>query len=167
MDAKPEAENRGSAGPRAIGAIAAKLTAPRLGRKGFVPAALRAAWAEIVGPALAAECLPQRIGFARGVQTGGVLHLRVASGAVALRIQHLEPQIRERVNGHFGYAAIARIRIDQGPLPGAVRKPRPAPAVPLSPDQRAKLGELLQPVQDAQLRAALDRLGRRLAGGWR
>ena len=155
---------RGAGAPRPIGALAAKLMAKPLGKRGFAAASLAAAWPTIVGEALAGGTLPRRVVFARGARTGGVLHLRVASGALALQLQHIEPLILERINVHFGYAAVSRLTLTQGPVPRPARPRRPAPA-PVG-EIEASLKDRIATLPDADLRAALEGLGRRLAGGW-
>ncbi len=45
---------------------------------------------------------------------GGVLTIKV-EGAMALELQHLAPQIIERLNSYYGYPAIGKLNIIQGP----------------------------------------------------
>lgn len=142
---------------RAVGADIDRVTGPIRKRRGFFEAGLFAEWPSIVGEELAAECAPLRV--ARGPEgVGGTLHIRVG-GPLALELQHLEPQVVERINGYFGYRAIGALRFHQGPLPKRekpVTRPRPVPA----PEDVATLQAQLAGVADDDLRAALDRLGR-------
>ncbi len=165
MNGKPSPPRREFGSPRAIGALTAKLVAKPLGKRGFAAASLVAGWPAIVGETLASGTLPLRVAFARGARTQGVLHLRVASGALALQLQHLEPLILERVNVHFGHAAVSRLALTQGPVPRrAVRRPAaPPPEAPLD----AALAQRIEAVPDAELRDALAGLGRLLAGARR
>jgi len=153
--------------PRAIGELVGRLVAKPLGKRGFAAAELAAAWPAIAGPALADSTLPLRVAFARGAREGGTLHLRVASGAVALQLQHLGPLILERVNGHYGYAAVARLALVQGPVP---RRAAPSSAAVSRDAAKGELDRALAgavaAVPDPELRAALDGLGRTLAGRW-
>jgi len=151
-------------GLRTIGEVTGRIVAKPLGKRGFAAAGLAAGWPMIVGEALARGTLPLRVVFARGERTGGILHLRVASGALALQVQHLGPLLIERVNTHFGYAAVARLALTQGPVP---RSPPPRRA-PLPPAGQvdAQLARRIEALPDQELRSALDSLGRRLAGGW-
>lgn len=161
---RPDDERSGRATPRPIGEISGRIVAKPLGKRGFASAALAADWPAIVGTVLGEQTLPLRIVFPRGERNQGVLHLRVASGAFALQLQHLEPQIIQRVNGHFGYAAVARLAIVQGPIPRRkpARKPAPPPEAELDPG----LAQRIDAVTDDALRDALRGLGRRLAAGW-
>jgi len=85
------------------------LTRKVFRERGFHQASILTNWSEIVGQELAAKCCPEKI------SREGVLTLRV-DGPVALEIQHLEPQLLERIATHFGYRAVVRISIRQGPL---------------------------------------------------
>jgi hypothetical protein len=158
-------DRSGRATPRPIGEIAGKLVAKPLGKRGFAAATLAADWPAIVGPALSEHTLPLRVVFPRGARNQGVLHLRVASGAFALQLQHLEPLIIERVNGHFGYAAVARLALAQGPVPRRRPAAAPTPTVPPAAID-AGLAKQIENVADQDLRDALAGLGRRLAAGW-
>lgn len=156
-------ERRGGAGPRAIAQTVARITAGPLGRRGLAQAALVAGWAEIVGRELADVSLPLAISFSAGARAGGTLRVRVASGAAALEMQHRERQVLERINGHFGYAAVARLAITQGPLPRGRSRRAAIPAREPSPAAQAALEKQVETVADPELRIALYRLGRRLA----
>lgn len=142
-------------GLRAAGEEAARVTAPIRRKRGLAEAALISEWGAIIGPALAAQCVPLRL--VRGTD-GGTLHIRTG-GALALELQHLEPQVIERINGYFGYRAISRIALHQGPIDAGRAKPRRA-AMPPSPEDATALAARLDSVADEGLRQALDQLGR-------
>ena len=146
-------------GMRILAATLPAVARRALGQRGFAEGGLIAEWPSIVGEAIATRCHPTR---ARPVRTGrnseGTVTLRVEPG-FALELQHLEPQIIERINGHYGYAAITRLILHQGPL-GAPRRPRPLPPRPLSAAEEAELRQRVAPVEDDALRGALERLGR-------
>jgi hypothetical protein len=155
-------DKRGGAGPRAIAETVVRLTRRSLGKRGFSDAALIAEWPLVVGAGLGGTTLPVRIVFPRGERSGGVLHLRTSSGAMATQLQHLAPLVLQRINGYFGYAAVARLAISQGPLPARpVRRP-PGPAVADAAAER-QLERLLAGVDDPELKAVLASLGRHLA----
>jgi hypothetical protein len=137
-----------------------KVTRRTLGRHGLAEGGLVADWAAIVGETIAERSLPLRLSFTGGERREGTLHVRV-SGALALELQHLEPQVLERINGYFGYRAVGRLRIHQGPvpMPAAARRP---PAAALSAEAEAEIGGLLSAVEDDGLREALRGLGRSL-----
>jgi hypothetical protein len=92
-----------------------------LGGRGFAEAGLITEWAAVVGADIARMSRPLQLAFPRGERKGGVLTI-ACSGAAALELQHLKPQILDRVNTHFGYGAIGEIRFKQGEAPLAGRR---------------------------------------------
>ena len=146
-------------GPRALAGILNKVTRPIFGKRGFAGGAVVTEWPTIVGPRLAAHTVPERIAFQGGGRDRGVLHLRVDSGALATELQHLEPQLLERINGYFGYRSVERLRIIHGPLPPAEAPLKPAPRA-LDQSEEKDLADRLSGIDDDDLRAALDALGR-------
>jgi hypothetical protein len=67
----------------------------------------------------------------------------------------------ERINGYFGYRAVARLKIRQGPVPR--RRARPMAAAPDPADGRA-VDLAVADITDPQLKAALAGFGRALHG---
>ena len=143
-----------------LAATLPRVTRRTLGRHGLAEGGLIADWTAIVGAMIAERSLPLRLSFAGGERREGTLHVRV-SGALALELQHLEPQILERINGYFGYRAVGRLRIHQGPVP-IERRDRREPPPPLGPEAEAEIGTLVAAVDDEGLRQALRDLGRSL-----
>lgn len=157
---------------RTVGETAARLTRPLFQRRGLADGALARDWHLIVGEMLAKASWPEKIAFPKGQRTGGTLHLKLAHGSLALELQHLEPLVLERVNGYFGYAAVSRIRMVQGPLPAPLeeRPSRYHEPPELSTEDEDTLRRRTAEVADPELRQALERLGRavgrrRLSGG--
>jgi hypothetical protein len=147
---RPGLRAAGASLPRVVGPIVAK-------HGGGVLARLKAEWAAIVGPELAAACWPEALG------RGGTLKLRVTP-MKALEIQHRAPLLTERINLYFGREAVIRLALVQGalPLPEATL-PRDL-ARPLAAPEAAVLGRQLAEIDDPELRQALDRLGRAVIG---
>ena len=141
---------------KSLGSAASKVAAPVLGRRGFGEAQMVLAWASVVGDGLAGETQPVKLSFGRGERANGTLHLRVTSGA-ALAVKHLEPLLIERVNAFFGYRAVGRLALRQGPLP--VKPPPPEPRA-LTPAEEQRLASVTAPIEDEALRTALARFGR-------
>ncbi len=107
-----------------------------LGSKGYAEAGLFTHWAEIAGASLAASSLPVKLSFPRGKRDEGTLTVR-CGGSAALELQHLAPSVLERINGHFGYRAVARLKIEQG----AVSDRKVAPAAPAPHQPGAERGQ--------------------------
>lgn len=128
-------------------------------KQGFAARELVTRWREIIGPELSAHCEPLKMQWPRPVegqqQEPATLVLRV-EGPMALEIQHASAVILERVNRFFGWSAVGRLALRQGPLSRRER-PRPSPA----PDaaQVEQVAQTLSAVEDDALRAALARLG--------
>jgi hypothetical protein len=148
---------------RAIGAMLPLIAGRALGRSGLGEAQLVQHWAAIVGTRLAEGSTPQRLSFRRGDRRDGTLRLSVAP-ALALEFQHDEPVILERINGFFGYRAVARLALEQTWMP---RRPPPAARRPLAAPERQALEQSVAAVGDEALRAALARLGAAIRGARR
>jgi len=134
-----------------------------LRKRGFAQARLITDWPAIAGDLLARETVPQKLVFPRGAKGDGILHLRVSSG-FALELQHIAPQLIERINGFFGYRAVADLRYQQGPVP-PMRKPRRVGPKRLPETDEARLQRTLDAIEDPGLRDALADLGRAVGVG--
>lgn len=144
--------------PRAVADMLPEIGRAAFRRFGFVQSAVVSRWAEIVGERYAGVSTPESIRFPQGRRAEGVLTLVVES-AHAPMMQHVAPAIVERVNRFFGYAAVARVAIRQGPAKPAPKRPaRPTPA-PLP----VELGDSLRAIGDPELRAVLESLARGVA----
>lgn len=146
-------------GPSALGAAIARLTKPLFAKRGLADGAIVAEWAAIVGPTLANQSAPEKIVYPGGQSTEGTLHLRIASGGLAVELQHLQPLLLERINSYFGYRAVARLRLIQAPVPKPPARVAGTPRA-LEPAEEEALARSLAGVADADLRVRLDALGR-------
>lgn len=126
-------------------------------RRGFSEPAVLTGWAEIVGPALASETAPEKLVFSHGDRTGATLYVRV-SGAFATELQHLEPLVIERINRHFGYAAVGRLSLRQAVIYPRRTRQRPK-SLALSADQERYIEGRVATIGDETLRRALKELG--------
>jgi hypothetical protein len=165
-DTERRALGRAAAAARPIGAFAAGALDPAARARGFATAALLSDWSSIVGAELAQFTMPDRVIWPRHrddagetserrgrKHDGAVLVIRV-DGPRAIEVQHRSCQILERVNGHFGYRAVADLRILQAPV---TRKPASVSAAPRPIDPEAL--PHAASIEDEGLRAALLRLG--------
>ena len=158
---------------RAVGSFVPQITRKAFEKYGFSAATLIMDWAVIIGPEMAEWTAPERLKWPKlahapdddGTTTstgrgraGATLVLRVDQ-ARALDVQYKSRQILERINSYFGYAAIAEIRIVQGPVE---RSARPVPRRPAPP---APLTREVSNISDAGLRAALASLGASIRAG--
>ena len=156
LTGKP-AEGERRQGMHAIGVAVSKLAAPIVARRGGgVLARLKAEWGTIIGSGWAEVTWPSALG------RDGVLKLRTSSDA-ALELQHRAPLIIARINLFFGRQAVTRLTLVQGPLP--LSPARGGPTIrTLTPSEAEALDARLCEVADLELRAALARLGRAVAG---
>jgi len=150
------AATRRRRGLEALAGSLPQVAARALGRRGFADAGLLSAWPQVVGKDLAESCAPLRLSFPnRQERRDGNLLLRVEPAA-ALELQHLAPLLIERVNVYFGYRAVARLTIRQGPLPRRRRLDAAPVLEKLKAD--APLNRRLQAIDDEALAGALRRL---------
>ena len=138
-----------------------------VGGRGFAEAGLITEWRAIVGPEVARMSRPVQLAFPRGERKGGVITIQ-CSGAAALELQHLKPQILDRINTHFGYAAVTEIRFRQGSITGSLLegtsgKPRRRAAArdskPPSAAEQAEVAAALETVPEGEIKERLLRLG--------
>jgi hypothetical protein len=122
-------------------------------RFGFVQSAVVSRWAEIVGPRYAGVSSPESIRFPPGKRAGGTLNL-VVRGAHGTMMQHIAPEIIERVNRFFGYEAICKVYMRQGDVP----LPRPRVALPSLKPVPLDLSASLRTIADPELKAVLEAL---------
>lgn len=155
----PKKEEHRTYGMVSIAVPSERVTRPVFGKHGFAGGALVVDWPAIVGSAVASHTLPVRIKFPPKERAEGTLVVKVDSGAFAVELQHLEPLVLERINGYFGWRAVARLKLQQGPLP---EKPKPTSTAAPPPDAPSPAMDRLAEVEDPELREVLERLGRRL-----
>ncbi len=118
-------------------------------RFGFVQSAIVTRWPEIVGARLARVTAPESLRFPPGKKADGMLSITVAAAHGPV-VQHVVPDIIDRVNRFFGYAAVARVRLTQGTVrrrePTVPAPSEAVPTVPLSPTLKAITDPELQSV---------------------
>jgi hypothetical protein len=133
-------------------------------RHGFAYGEILAHWDAIVGEKLAEHSRPERIKWPKqpisARKYGGVLVVRTEPG-FALELQYEGPRLMERMNGYFGYGAIAAVKIVPGRIDPEGRHKPSQPADP-SPEEELHLKVRLAGIGDEALRNALARLGRGL-----
>ncbi|HKK86310.1 MAG TPA: DUF721 domain-containing protein [Roseovarius sp.] len=146
----------------------AKLLQDRIRRasetRGFAQSRLLTHWPEIVGEDVAAIARPVDVKYGR--EGFGATLTILTTGAQAPMLEMQKEQLREKVNGVYGYNAISRIRITQTAPIGfsegqASFDHRPKTQVPAAPDPAVTktASELAAPVGDTGLRDALEALG--------
>ena len=140
---------------------------PQIGRTafrrfGFVQSSVVTRWPEIVGETHARVCVPEAIRFPPGEKAEGILQL-VVKPAHAPLIQHVIPEIIERVNRFFGYKAVAKVKLRQGEVKPPYAEKRASAPPSLKPIPM-ELGDSLRDIGDPELRTVLESLARSLGG---
>jgi hypothetical protein len=132
--------------------------------RGFAQSRLLTDWAEIAGQDMAACARPVEISYGKGGMGATLVLLTTGAHAPVLEMQ--KEQLRQKVNGIYGYNAIARIKITQTAPTGFAEGQvsfdyRPAKAPAAGPDAQAcaKAAQSAAVIGDEGLRQALARLG--------
>ena len=115
---------------------------------------LVAVWADLAGPAIAANAWPSRLG------RDGTLHVATSSSAWAFELTQLEPTVRARLREHLGENAPPRLRFAVGRLPERGRDGAPTiqPSLSRASPASAREGErLASGIADPELRALVAR----------
>jgi hypothetical protein len=162
--AAPREYERPRGGPaRQVADLVPQIGRAAFRRFGFVQSSVVTRWPEIVGPRHAQVCSPESIRFPPGEKRDGILQLVVLPAHAPL-IQHVIPEIMERVNRFFGYKAVARVKLRQGPVKPATgeaagTKDTAPPSLKPIP---IELGDSLRDIGDPELRTVLESLARSL-----
>ena len=158
------AETRRARGFESAAAIARKRLDKAAARHGFAEPEVLLRWTELVGERLAGLCSPVKVTYPRGHGLGATLVVR-APGARAPEVEHLGPQIIERVNQVYGYRAVSRVKVvqttgsaGQFSEPPAAFAGLDAPSEP-TPEAESRAAILARDIRDDGLRAALTRMG--------
>ena len=169
MDEKPkdelpkEAQSKRTFVTQALGKSISKLTQVSFSKRGFADGEILHQWPTIVGEMLGKASHPDKVVYPKGLNGNGTLQLRVGNSGLALDIQHMEPMILDRINSHFGYRAISRIKIIQAPLPTQKEKPNYKPRV-LTEAEKKTIDQQLSTIGDPKLKKALENLGESVTG---
>jgi hypothetical protein len=156
---KIKAYERPRGGPaRPVAELVPQIGRAAFRRFGVVQSSVVTRWTEIVGEHHAKVCQPESIRFPPGEKIEGILQLVVVPAHAPL-IQHVIPEIIERVNRFFGYKAVARVKMRQGAVkPGrAEERPKAPPSLRPIP---MELGDSLRDIGDPELRTVLESLAR-------
>ena len=133
--------------------------------RGFAVARLLTHWAEVAGEEMARKTRPVKIGYGKG-GLGATLTLLVKA-AEAPMVQMALPQLKERVNAVYGYAAVHHIHLAQTAATGFAEGQAeftPAPKTRKAPDPatQAKAQAVADGVADPSLRSALEQLAQNI-----
>lgn len=153
---------------RQLGELIGATMHPVARKRGFATSELLSAWPELVGERYVDRVQPGQLIWPRRKTADGEPVLEPATLLVyadapsALLLTHELPQLRERINAFFGWKAVDRIRIMQRTL---ARKPKAkAPKRrELSEDEKKKIKQQVEHVENSRLQQALEKLGQQIA----
>ncbi len=133
--------------------------------RGFAVSRLLTHWEEIAGSDIAAIARPVKVGYGRS-SFGATLTV-LTNGANAPMLEMQKERLREKVNAVYGYNAISKVWITQtaptGFSDGQVEfkhAPKVQKLAPVDPQDQAEAAQAAEGVENEDLRAALERLGR-------
>jgi hypothetical protein len=150
---QPKPEPQRALRARSVSELLPDVGAASFRKFGFVQHSIVSRWGEIVGERYARVSIPESIKFPQGKREQGVLSL-IVSGAFAPTMQHVSPEIMDRVNRFFGYQAVAKIAIRHGQVKAPAKAAPPPSLKPLS----EAMGDSLRGIADPELKAVLEAL---------
>lgn len=152
-----------------IGISVQKILSPLAIRQGFRTATILTHWGEIVGSQYAPLTVPLKVTYIpRGEKEDGApifeatLHVMVKNTSTALTLKYVEPQILERLNSHFGYSAIQKMKLHHGISLESQDSPKQRRSGSRPPKNRIETPfpkTCLEDIQEESLKNALSALG--------
>ena len=133
------------------------ISRPLLKKRGFTNAAILQHWDEIVGDEMKSGVYPDKITYGKN---GGVLHLRVASGAFAMLVEHRREILLDRLAAFNGHKSITAIKVLQGEIRLPEVNKKSIPMRFLTNDEEHSLESKTQTIEQKDLRVAVASLGK-------
>lgn len=159
-----------SGNPTPVSDLASAILDPMLRKRAGISIGLVQSWDEIAGTRLWRLTRPEKIVWPRRMHEDDPFQpatlIIACEGAAALHVQHETGEIIGRVNSFLGFNAVGRIKIVQKPVSRTREKPKPRLG-PVSPVDQARIDKAVNRVEDAELRASLEKLGRSVFGSVR
>ena len=148
-----------------VGDLMGVMLSPALRARGFASIEVIARWDDLVGRQFAGRSRALQLKWPpRGARSdpdaspAGATLIIAVSGGAAIELQHMAPQIIERVNAMLGWSCVGKLAFRQQPVaPRIVASPR---EVPLSAAEQGRVEAATASVDDEKLRQALRRLGK-------
>lgn len=144
-------------GLHAFAGLMTDITRPVLKKRGFSNASLLQHWSEIVGEEMSRGVRPEKITYGK---KGGILYLKVTSGAFAVMVEHRKKNLLDRIASFNGHAGIVDIKVSQGNLPHEKKEKEDKKEVFLSAEEEKILEIKISGVEDEELRKRLLSLGK-------
>ncbi len=149
--------------------------APSLRARGFASSEVITRWPDFIGAQLAPHTralqlkwpprgsktlpsLPDRDAIELSAKHDGATLIVAVSGGMAIDVQHMAPQIIQRINAALGWRCVSKLALRQQPVARIL--PRIRREIPLLPAEIARLEATTQKIDDENLRQAFTRLGK-------
>lgn len=163
MSRTPKKQDGFRKGATPVGDLVSRLLNPVIERRAGMTMDLIQSWVEIVGETHAKHSRPEKLNWPRQASDDDPFEpatLVVAcEGSHALFFQHDSSAIIERINTYFGFSAVSKLKLHQQPLEPLDSK-APLAKREVSAEKQARLELLLKNVDDPELKAALEKMGK-------
>ncbi len=150
-------------GARPVGDLVSLLLNPVIERRAGMTMDMIQSWVEIVGETHAKHSRPEKLNWPRQASDDDPFEpatLVVAcEGSHALFFQHDSSAIIERINTYFGFSAVNKLKLHQQPI-APLKGKEALQKRQVSPEKQTRLSELLNTVDDPDLRNALEKMGK-------
>ena len=113
-------------------------------------------WPEIIGKKYVEFCYPKSVSFSKS-EKSAKLTIGVYNSAVGFFLENNSEFLLEKIAMIYGYKAISRIIIKQEPK---MVDNRPKKPIKLPKDQQEKLNSQIKDIEDPDLAAILEELGK-------
>ncbi|WP_439273387.1 DUF721 domain-containing protein [Pseudochrobactrum sp. HB0163] len=154
-----------SSGFKPLADTAGHVLDPVLRKRAGINLSLIQAWEDVVGTQIGSVSRPLRILWPRRAHEDDPFQPATlvigCEGMAAMRIQHSTGEIIARINAFLGFAAIARIRIEQKSVSPIAQK-KQKKLMPVGAPAEKKLLQATSGIEDEALRRSLMRLGRNI-----
>ena len=142
--------------------LVSKLLDPVIEQRAGMTLDLIASWDEIVGSRHARNSRPEKLMWPKQATDDDPFEpatlVIACESAHVLFLQHDTTSVINRINGYFGFSAVAKVKLIQKPLPerDVVRSKKNKP---LALDMQSKLTKSLENIEEGPLKDALRKMG--------
>lgn len=139
-----------------------RISGKTFSRKYIALGRILSEWEQIVGPEFSGKAIPVKLNYRKNGKTGKSLaSLDIAtSDAQATALHYQKDLILERINRVFGQGWIGDIRFVS--IPGMAAKTPEKPKRLLTEDEKKFLSGMLEALEDQELKAKLEVIGREI-----
>ncbi|MCB1681273.1 MAG: DUF721 domain-containing protein [Rhodospirillales bacterium] len=139
-----------------------RISGKTFSRKYIALGRILSEWERIIGPEFADKAIPVKLNYRKNSKSGkNMASLDIAtSESLSITLHYRKDLIRERINGVFGQGWIEDIRFV--PVPGKNTKTLEKSKRLLTEDEKKFLSGMLEALEDQELKAKLEDLGREI-----